>query len=68
MFDISSVVGLEETKAVSVLKQNGFDKINTIVNSKQNDLCDTKLVCGVRQNEDGVTLVCGEFYLNIKKG
>ena len=67
MFDILSVIGLEESKAISVLKQNGFENIKVTINSKHNDLCDTKLVCGVRQNEDCVTLICGEFFLAIKK-
>ena len=67
MFDLFSVIGLEEQKAIELLKKNGFDKINIKINSKHNDLCDTNLVCGVQENENGVTLVCGEFFLGIKK-
>ena len=67
MFDISNVIGLEKAKAVEVLKQNGFEKIELIDNLIHNDLCDTKLVCSAKQTGDVVTLVCGEFYLDIKE-
>ena len=67
MFDILSVIGLEESKAVEVLNQNGINNVKIIYNSKHNDLCDTKLVCSVRKSGEIVTLVCGEFYLSIKE-
>ena len=67
MFDISNVIGLEKAKAVELLNKNGFENIKLIENSVHNDLCDTKLVCSAKQTGDVVTLVCGEFYLDIKE-
>lgn len=67
MFDILSLIGFELSQAIDVLKQNGYEKINVINNSKHNDLCDTQLVCSAKLTEDGVTLVCGEFHLDIKE-
>lgn len=63
--DFNSLIGLEEQKARQVLVENGYNNIETKINSKENELCDTKVVCAVRENEEKVTLVCGEFYLNI---
>ena len=67
MFDIFSVIGLEKDEAVSVLYNAGFTKVNVIINSKYNELCDTLIVCSVKEHSDeSVTLVCGEFYLKLK--
>ena len=67
MFDISCVIGLEPEKAIVKLNENAIYKIEIIKNSKNNDLCDTTLVCSAKWTGDVVTLVCGEFYLNIKE-
>ena len=65
--DFKNLIGLEEQKARQVLLENGYNNIETKVNSKDNDLCDTKVVCAVRENEHTITLICGEFYLNIEE-
>ncbi len=67
MFDISCVIGQELEKAKLLLNENGIYKIEIINNSVQNNMCDTVLVCSAKQMDDVVTLVCGEFYLNIKE-
>ena len=67
MFDIFSVVGLEKDEAVKILNKEGFKKVNVMINSKYNELCDTVIVCSVKeQNDESVTLICGEFYLKLK--
>ena len=63
--DFNSLIGLDEQKARQVLIENGYNNIETKENSKYNDLCDTKVVCAVRENVNKITLICGEFYLNI---
>ena len=64
--DFNSLIGLDEEKARQFLLENGYNNIETIVNSKDNNLCDTKVVCAVRKFDKKITLVCGEFYLNIE--
>ena len=64
--DFNSLIGLDEEKARQFLMENGYNNIETIVNSKDNKLCDTKVVCAVIMFDDKITLVCGEFYLNIE--
>ena len=67
MFDVLNVVGLEKDKAVDVLNKSGVKKVNVIINSKYNELCDSQIVCSAKEQSDGsVTLVCGEFYLKLK--
>ena len=41
MFDFSNLIGLTETQAKKTLKDNGFEKIKTIVNAEHKDVCDT---------------------------
>jgi hypothetical protein len=67
MFDLNSVIGLEAKDAENVLLENGYKNIIIVLNSKHNDKCDTKIVCSVRRENDEVTLVCGEFYVDIKE-
>ena len=64
--DFNSLIGLEESKARLVLAENGFDDIETTINSKHNEQCDTLIVCAVKENDGQVLLICGEFYLEIK--
>ena len=45
MFDFSNLIGLTETQAKKTLKDNGFEKIKTIVNAEHKDVCDTLVVC-----------------------
>ena len=63
--DLNSLIGLEEAEARQFLKKNGYNNIETIINSKHNELVDTRVVCAVKQMGTTVTLICGEFYLNI---
>lgn len=65
--DFSSLIGLDEKKAREILAKNGYNNIETIINSKHNELCDSLLVCSANEENGKVSLVCGEFYLNIKR-
>ena len=65
--DFKSLIGLEMKKARNLLIDFGYNDIETIINSKENELNDTLVVCAVRQNKSKVTLICGEFYLNLKE-
>lgn len=67
MFDLNGLIGLEITKAKEILMQNGFDDINIISNFEHNDKCDTIIVCAARIQDGTPTLVCGEFFLELKK-
>ena len=60
-----NLIGLKEKKARQFLEKNGYNNIETIINSKHNDLCDTLVVCAIREKNAKITLICGEFYLNI---
>ena len=62
---LDNLIGLEVKKAKKILSEFGYNDIEEIINSKDNELCDTTIVCAVRENGTKVTLVCGEFYLNI---
>ena len=65
--ELNSLIGLDEQTARQVLSENGYNNIEVKLNSKDNNLCDTKVVCAVRENAGKVTLICGEFYLGIER-
>ena len=65
--DFNSLIGLDEQIARQILIKNDYNNIETILNSKDNNLCDTRVVCAVRKTNEKITLVCGEFYLNIEE-
>lgn len=65
--EFNSLIGLKEQDARQFLLNNGYNNIETIINSKNSNKCDTLVVCAVRESEAKITLVCGEFYLNIKE-
>ena len=65
--DFSSLIGLDEQKAIQILKENGYKDIEVKKNSEHNDLCDSFLVCLAKEEDGKAILVCGEFYLNIKR-
>lgn len=69
MVDFDSLIGLKESDAKQILTSFGYKNIITVINSKQNQKCDTMLVCAVRQNKESkeVTLICGEFFINIER-
>lgn len=67
MFDFDSLVGLDPNEAINILHKNGIDEVETILNSKHNDKCDTTLVCAVRFSDGKATLVCGEFCLDLNE-
>lgn len=67
MFDLNSVIGLDEQEAILILKKNGFNNIKTVLNSTANIQNATRLVCAVRKNIDEIVLVCGEFLLDLKE-
>ena len=66
MFDFESLIGLSKDDAIKILQNNGYNKIEIIINSKSNDLCDSQLVCKAEEKNGIVRLIVGEFYLNIK--
>ena len=63
--DLNSLIGLQEAEARQFLKKNGYNNIETMINSKHNELVDTRVVCAVKQSGEKIILVCGEFCLNI---
>ena len=65
--DFNGLIGLDEEKARQFLIKNGYNNIETVINSKDNNLCDTKVVCAVKKADEKITLICGEFYLNIEE-
>ena len=65
--DFNNLIGLSEQDARQFLLKNGYNNIETIINSKDNKLCDTKVVCAVFEKINKIILVCGEFYLNVKE-
>lgn len=67
MIDLNSVIGLEEKVAKKFLEKNGYNNIQSINNSKHVEGCDDLIVCGVRKNEESITLICGEFQLKLKE-
>ncbi len=68
MFDKNKLIGLEISKAKEILKLNGFKNIEIILNAKHNDKCDTNLVCAVRETEENIILICGEFLFDVERG
>lgn len=65
--ELNSLIGLDMQTARQILNKNGYTNIEVKINSKDNNLCDTKVVCAVRENLGIVTLICGEFYLDIER-
>lgn len=61
--DFDVLIGREEPIARKLLLENGYNNITTIINSKEDDKCNTTLVCAVQTQGDAITLICGEFYL-----
>ena len=65
--DFNDLIGLDVTDAKKVLNNFGYNDIEEVMNSKSNELCDTLVVCAVRQLGEKITLILGEFILNIKE-
>ena len=65
--DFKDIIGLEVTKAKKVLADFGYNDIEVKKNSKEDGLSDSLVVCLVREKNSKITLICGEFYLNIKE-
>ena len=65
--DYKDLIGLKLEKAKKVLLDFGYNDIEEVVNSKENELYDSLVVCAVRERNSKITLICGEFYLNIKE-
>ena len=61
--DFNELIGLDEELAKKILRDNGFENIKTIINSKEDEKCNKLLVCAVKQTEMGITLICGKFYI-----
>ena len=66
MFDLNILIGKTKEKAIELLNENGFFKIETKLNYKHDDKCDTLLVCSAKLKKDVVVLVVGEFCFNIE--
>ena len=67
MFNFDDLIGLEIESAKKLLVENGYNNIKVVINSKPNTKTDTLLVCATDVSGTFVTLICGEFYLNIKE-
>ena len=65
--DFKDLIGLKVDDAKKVLNNFGYNDIEEVINSKSNELCDTLVVCAVRQFGEKITLILGEFFLNIKE-
>lgn len=61
--DFENLIGLDEQTARKILQENGYNNITTILNSKENEKCNTTLVCAVKNFGENITLICGEFYI-----
>ena len=61
--DFNSLIGLEVIEAKKLLIENNYNNISVIINAKEDVKCNTTLVCAVKPSEDGITLICGTFYL-----
>ena len=61
MLNFDDLVGLNLDEARKILKENGYNKINVILNSKSAKECNEMLVCSVRFEKNNITLICGEF-------
>ena len=61
--DFKSLIGLELEKAKKVLNDFGYNDIEEIKNSKEDEKCNKILVCAVKQTEIDITLVCVKFYI-----
>ncbi len=66
MFDFDSLIGQEEKTAREILQKNGYNDVETIINSKKDAKTDTLIVVKAENLGSKVRLICGEFYLNIK--
>ena len=68
MFDFESLIGFEVEKAKDILNNAGFKNIEVILNTdkRQENICDTILVCAVRVADDSINLICGEFLFQLK--
>ena len=65
--DFRDLIGLNVNDAKKVLSNFGYNDIDEVINSKSNEKCDSLVVCAVKENGKKITLVCGEFFLNIKE-
>lgn len=61
--DFEKLIGLDEQTARKILQENGYSNITTVLNSKENEKCNTTLVCSVKNLGENITLICGEFYI-----
>ena len=60
---MENLIGIEPEKAIEILKESGYKKINTIINAKDNEKCNKILVCSVKYDSDTATIICGKFYI-----
>lgn len=65
--DFKDLIGLDVADAKKVLNNFGYNDIEEVINSKSNEKCDTLVVCAVRESNKKITLILGEFFLNIKE-
>ena len=63
-----NLIGLEEKKARQFLEKNGYNNIETVINSKHNDLCDTLVVCAIREkNADAAAGAMFRHIANVRE-
>lgn len=61
MFNFDTLIGQDAEYAKKILAENGYKNIKIIINSIGLENCNRKLVCAVRENENNIVLICGEF-------
>lgn len=62
--NFDDLIGLEESQARFLLLNNGYNNIETFINSKDDDNNYNKLiVCLVKYDGIVVTIICGRFNL-----
>lgn len=67
MFDENSLIGLDVFEAEELIKKYGDFDITIKDNFKKNELCNTKIVCAAKIAGKKIELVCGEFYVGLRR-
>lgn len=67
MFDENSLIGLDVFEAEELIKKYGDFDITIKDNFKKNELCNTKIVCAAKIEGKKIELVCGEFYVGLRR-
>lgn len=66
MLNLQDLIGMELSKAKEKIKNETEFTVEVIINAKNNDLCDSLVVCNAKLSENIIKLYCGEFNLGYK--